>query len=447
MSKILDSSESDITHSTIKEKIIDNYPVPVSLESTEIIVNQMKENICRIYMNNGSKGTGFFCKIPFPDKLNLLPVLITNNHIIDKNNLENDKQISLTLNNDKIKLKIEINDGRKLFTSKKFDTTFIEILEKDGIKNFLELDIDIENEDFNDIYIKKSVYCLHYPKDQNISVSYGIIDNIDLSKKYDIFHLCLTEKGSSGSPLLNLLNNKVIAIHKGTKGNMQMNKGTLLSYPIKKFIRKYQEDKESEKYTLVNFSEMTFSRIRYKFYQQNRLLGKELYEKKGFQIYNVLDNIIFGALEGPPDSLYKKGFFMFVLNLDVDLNLLENRFLEEKPLNINPFLIFRTKIFHPNIEEKDNIMHPGIFKVKSWKSVHKIIKYIQSVLVEPNKNYFFEKEAAAKLYQKDKNEYEKKVKESVSKYATYSILQKSIKDLDSNDETMRYYLEFNNLFN
>ena len=233
MSKILDSSESDITHSTIKEKIIDNYPIPVSLESTEIIVNQMKENICRIYMNNGSKGTGFFCKIPFPDKLNLLPVLITNNHIIDKNNLENDKQISLTLNNDKIKLKIEINDGRKLFTSKKFDTTFIEILEKDGIKNFLELDIDIENEDFNDIYIKKSVYCLHYPKDQNISVSYGIIDNIDLSKKYDIFHLCLTEKGSSGSPLLNLLNNKVIAIHKGTKGNMQMNKGTLLSYPIK----------------------------------------------------------------------------------------------------------------------------------------------------------------------------------------------------------------------
>ena len=225
-----------------------------------------------------------------------------------------------------------------------------------------------------------------------------------------------------------------------------MNKGTLLSYPIKKFIRKYQDNKLAEKYTLINNSGISYMRIRYKFYQQNRLLGN-LYEKKGFQIYTILDNIIFGVLEGPPNSLYKNGFFMFVLNLNVDLNSLEDRFLEEeKPLDINPFLIFRTKIFHPNIDEKNNIMNPEIFSVKSWKSVYKIITYIQSILVEPNKNFFFEKETAAKLYLKDKNEYEEKVKEYVSKYATYSLLQKSIKELD-NKEKMKYYLQFNNLFN
>ena len=46
------------------EKYCENYPNPVSLKSTEKIIEQMKNNVCRIYLNEGSKGTGFFCKIP-----------------------------------------------------------------------------------------------------------------------------------------------------------------------------------------------------------------------------------------------------------------------------------------------------------------------------------------------------------------------------------------------
>ena len=44
---------------------------------------QIKKTICKIYMNDGSKGTGFFCKIPYPDKEHLLPTSIINNHLIN----------------------------------------------------------------------------------------------------------------------------------------------------------------------------------------------------------------------------------------------------------------------------------------------------------------------------------------------------------------------------
>ena len=56
---------------------IEDYPKSISLEGTEIIIEQMKKKVCKINIGN-KKGIGFFCKIPFPDINNLLPVLITN---------------------------------------------------------------------------------------------------------------------------------------------------------------------------------------------------------------------------------------------------------------------------------------------------------------------------------------------------------------------------------
>ena len=43
-----------------KEGFIENYPRPVTIEQTEIILQQMKEYICKIYKKDGYKGTGFF---------------------------------------------------------------------------------------------------------------------------------------------------------------------------------------------------------------------------------------------------------------------------------------------------------------------------------------------------------------------------------------------------
>ena len=58
----------------------------------------MKNYICKIFLPNGTKATGFFCKISFPDKNRLLTVLMTNNHVINE---DYQKNIHLLINNEK----------------------------------------------------------------------------------------------------------------------------------------------------------------------------------------------------------------------------------------------------------------------------------------------------------------------------------------------------------
>ena len=65
-------------------------------------------------------------------------------------------------------------------------------------------------------------------------------------------HKCSTDNGSSGSPILNLENNKLIGIHsKGTNYNYNM--GTLLKLPIQDFInKKLNQNIEKNKININN---------------------------------------------------------------------------------------------------------------------------------------------------------------------------------------------------
>ena len=65
------------------------YPESISLEGTEEIVKQMKNKVCKIHIKDEFKCTGFFCRIPYHSSL--LPVLITNNHIVNESFLDNEK--------------------------------------------------------------------------------------------------------------------------------------------------------------------------------------------------------------------------------------------------------------------------------------------------------------------------------------------------------------------
>ena len=103
------------------EKKLNDYPEPVSLEGTEKIINQMKTSICKIYTENGSKGTGFFCKIK--DKDNLILVLITNYHVIN----EKEKEITISINNDEKYIDIE---NKILYKDEKEDIIIIDIKNK-----------------------------------------------------------------------------------------------------------------------------------------------------------------------------------------------------------------------------------------------------------------------------------------------------------------------------
>ena len=73
------------------ESLLIGYPNLISYDCTLKILEQMAKSICKIKIGQ-EQGTGFFCKIPFPNKNNMLPVLITNNHVINGKLLENDNE-------------------------------------------------------------------------------------------------------------------------------------------------------------------------------------------------------------------------------------------------------------------------------------------------------------------------------------------------------------------
>ena len=202
----------------------------------------MKNCICKIYKDDGSQGTGFFCRIPFPDENNLLHVLITNNHILGENDIEYNKVIEISINNEKEDRNIKIENKRRAYTNPDLDITIIEIKPyKDKLNNynFLEFDDNIYNDKslLNKIYKKKSIYALSYPKGNKILVSYGLISDL---KDNDVYHNCNTEEGSSGCPILSLDSFKVIGIHCGGT-HFNLNKAVFIKYAINSFNTKFKK--------------------------------------------------------------------------------------------------------------------------------------------------------------------------------------------------------------
>ena len=93
----------------------------ISYETTKTIIDQMEKNICKINIGN-LQGTGFFCQIPFPDKNNMLPVFIRNNHIIDEKLLYKENPlIEIEIEYDFVRL-LNLNDRLK-YTNKEYDIT------------------------------------------------------------------------------------------------------------------------------------------------------------------------------------------------------------------------------------------------------------------------------------------------------------------------------------
>ena len=213
------------------EKMIKNSVDPVNISGTKTILNQMTDCICKIKVNS-TFGTGFFCKIPYENKN--INVLMTNYHIIDDNYYQQNKEIYLFLNDEKELKIIKLDKNRKTYFNKDYDIAMIELVESDNINNYLELDDNLFKDEIRAYFKDISIYILHYPFGKQASVSYGI--SIDIMDN-EIKHICSTEHGSSGSPILNLSNNKIIGIHKQGSIRDNFNIGVLLKFPINDFLR------------------------------------------------------------------------------------------------------------------------------------------------------------------------------------------------------------------
>ena len=249
-----------------KEVLVKDSIIPITLSKQIKITRQMEKCVCKIH-KNGYNASGFFLEIPFDESK--IKVLVTNNHVLKENDIQDNKIISFSINND-IKA-INIGKERMRYTSKKYDVTIIEIKESDELKDIVEyLEIDdinskvikekyklLSNDHLNNLYKNESLYTLNYYEGKEIMLSYGLFMKIEGSK---IYHKCTTDYGSSGSPILSLQNNKVIGVHYGGSNfNFNYNFGTLLAYPIIEFQEK--ELKKGKKIIRKKFNSMT---IRYK---------------------------------------------------------------------------------------------------------------------------------------------------------------------------------------
>ena len=126
-----------------------------------IYLNNTEKNksyyICQVLDEHKKNlGNGFFCKIPFPDKKNLLPVLIFKNQTT--NIIDSSKDKKLILNNDKyFQKKIQIN-SRKYYLYEIYNIIIIEIKNEDNLKInlFLKIESDINNanKSFNNICLE-----------------------------------------------------------------------------------------------------------------------------------------------------------------------------------------------------------------------------------------------------------------------------------------------------
>ena len=263
-----------------QEKKLNNSPEPVTISGTKTILNQLMNCICKLNIN-GVNGTGFFCKIPFQNNETKI-FLMTNYHVLDKNYYEANNKINLLINDEKEIKTIDLRIKRNTYFNQDNDITLIEINENDNIKNYLELDENLFRHNNNILYEHKSLYVLQYPQGGNASVSYGLLTSLD---KYEIKHICSTENGSSGSPILNLKSNKVIGIHKEGSINFEFNKGTYLKYILIDFIQKYTNKINENQYSIINNNN--------NFNIQNNY---EKYNKMPINNFNIEENNYFNQL-------------------------------------------------------------------------------------------------------------------------------------------------------
>ena len=120
-----------------KEAIIKGNCEPIN--KNEIIELFKKEDaMCKIISQkiiNGIlkpiKGTGFFLELDIKD-IPFKKCLITNNHILNENDIKINKEIIFEYKNKKKIIKIK--EDRKVYTNKELDYTCIEIFNKDEIK-------------------------------------------------------------------------------------------------------------------------------------------------------------------------------------------------------------------------------------------------------------------------------------------------------------------------
>ena len=198
-----------------KEALIKGHCEPINKKEIMELFEKEKA-MCKIYsqkiINNKPKnlwGTGFFLELNIKD-IAFKKCLITNNHVLNKEDIKPNETIRFEYNNNTKRIKIK--EDRKVYTNKELDYTCIQIFDEDKIEDFFNIDKLIINNSI-EIYKNKDIFILQYPKGNELTFSDGTIIGI---KNDIILHNCSTYVGSSGSPIISRYSdNSIIGLHFG----------------------------------------------------------------------------------------------------------------------------------------------------------------------------------------------------------------------------------------
>ena len=143
---------------------------------------EKEDAICKIKCKNvidnklqDHVGTGFFLELNCKD-IPFNKCLLTNNHILNMNDIQKDRKINFEYKNEK--RVIEMTEKRRAFTNQELDYTCVEIFKKDNIGNYFQIEPYIlENE--SNKFIENDIFILQYPLGKDLSFANGKI----LSKK------------------------------------------------------------------------------------------------------------------------------------------------------------------------------------------------------------------------------------------------------------------------
>ena len=278
--------------------------IPGAKEPEPLDSSEHKEKgycICKIRGKEGKIGTGFFCKIRYENEL--VPVLITNYHVIDDNYIGLNNSLKVYIN-EKSKF-INLSKNKIIYSSSnnKYDIIIIRLLDNE-IEHYLKIDENIfENSEKE--YKDEPIYILYYPgKDEKAKVSYSE-KGIEKINEYDIKHYCNTEEGSSGSPILSSMTNKIIGIHKAANRKRGYNFGSFLKYPlselkgnkneINKVIGFYKSASKNKQYNIGGFLNYPVEDFLNKYNEKKNYNNYEnKYSQKNFKknFYGIESDII-----------------------------------------------------------------------------------------------------------------------------------------------------------
>ena len=330
----------------IPERYIDGHPQSISIDALKKILFLLEKCICKVKHQTGT-ATGFFSNI-YLDEWEPIRVFITNNHVLDEDNIKPGKAIFFSLNNEKEKFEIEIDESRKTYTNEEYDVTIIEIKKKDNLPKDSFLDIDNNICEQKNSFLNQAIYLLHYPEGKTMYYSQGIIKTI-FPDKYNIEHTCASNFGSSGGPLINTTDYKIIGIHKGgSKQEKYYNIGTFLKEPIEEFKTKYRVMSGNKNKNQNNIQENDINNNENEDYKINRIntipIPKNNYKKENksdktknniiserIEIvkYKNEINLIYKANQGKHKIFGKRFVENNKYNIKLDINGIESQLIDE----------------------------------------------------------------------------------------------------------------------